>query len=327
MSTKVPHNNEDQEIDLAQISKKIGNFFDRISASVFRTIQFFIHNWIIVLILVVAGFGIGMFLDKTQKSYDNQVIVKPNFGSVDYLYSKVDLIQSKIQIQDTVFFKSIGISGVPKLTKISIEPIVDVFKFVNNNEQNLEVLKLITANGDLKSVIKETTTTKNYPYYIITFSTKGLSKDGNLAKALLNYINSSKYYADIQKISINNIRQKIKQNEEIVSQIDGILLKISSSGNANQDKLVYNNENMQLNDIIKTKDELLRENANFKVDLITSDKIVKDSSVVTNMESTSSIKGRLKIILPVLFVLIYLFSLRSVRFYKKQAALDKIKKS
>ena len=50
-----------------------------------------------------------------------------------------DLIQSKIQTNDTAFFKAIGIPNSPKITKISIEPIIDVFKFVNNNEQNLEV--------------------------------------------------------------------------------------------------------------------------------------------------------------------------------------------
>lgn len=322
MSTKVPQNNEDQEIDLVLISKKINNFFKGISTSIFRIIQFFIRNWTIVLILLLAGFGLGWFLDKTQKSYDNQIIVQPNFGSVDYLYSKIDLINSKIKENDTVFFKSIGISQNPGLSKISIEPIVDVFKFVNNNEQNLEVLKLITNNGDLKSVIKETTTSKNYPFYIISFSTKGLSKEGTYANALLNYINSSKYYADIQKVSLLNIKEKIKKNEEIISQIDAVLNRISVSGNSGHDKLVYYNENTQLNDLVKTKDGLIRENANYKIDLITSNKIVKESSVTTNMENTKSAKGKLKIILPIFFLVAFIFLVFIKRFYKKQQALQ-----
>ena len=322
MSTKVPQNNEDQEIDLVVISKKISNFFNGINTSIFRAIQFFIRNWIIVLILILAGFGLGWFLDKTQKTYDNQIIVQPNFGSVDYLYAKVDLIQSKILTNDTAFFKSIGISQKPTLSKISIEPIVDVFKFVNNNEQNLEVLKLITNNGDLKSVIKETTTSKNYPFYIISFSTKGLSKDGIYANALLNYINSSKYYIDVQKVSLLNIKEKIKKNEEIISQIDAVLNKVPVSGSSSHDKLVYYNETTQLNDLVKTKDGLIRENANYKIDLITSDKIVKESSVTTNMENTESVKGKLKIILPILLVFVFIFIVFIKRFYKKQQALQ-----
>ncbi|REG98924.1 hypothetical protein [Flavobacterium aquicola] len=330
MSTKVPQNNDDQEIDLVQISKKIGNFFDGINRSIFRGIQFFVRNWVIVLLLFIVGFGVGLFLDKTQKQFDNKIIVEPNFGSVDYLYSKIDLIQSKIQTNDTEFFKAIGISNVPKISKISIEPIVDVFKFVNNNEQNLEVLKLMTANGDLKSIINETTTVKNYPFYIISFSTDGLLRDQSTATALLNYINTSKYYSEVQKIRLNNIQQRIKENDEVVAQIDGILNKFSSSestGNQKNDKLVYYNENTQLNDIIKTKDGLLRENAGLKLELVNSDKIVKESSIATNIVKTESLKGKLKFVLPFLLILIYLFTLRFMSFYKRHSAFDKINKS
>jgi hypothetical protein len=324
MSTKVPQNNEDQEIDLVLISKKISNFFQRINTSIFRGIQFFIRNWVIVLILVLTGFGLGMFLDKTQKSYDNQIIVQPNFGSVDYLYSKIDLIQSKIQTNDTTFFKSIGISDTQKIAQITIEPIVDVFKFVDNKEENLQVLKLMMANGDLKSVSKEITTSKNYPFYIITFSTKELSRDENTAKAVLNFINSSKFYSEIQSVYLNNIKQKIKANEEILMQIDGILNKFSNSeskGVIRNDKLIYYNENTQLNDIIKTKDGLIRENGKLRLELITSDKIVKESSIVTNMENTETVKGKLKIILPILFVFIFVLVVFIKRFYIKQKAL------
>lgn len=324
MNTKLPQNNPDQEVDLALISKKISNFFDRINTSVFRSIQFFVRNWIIVLILVIVGFGLGMLLDKTQKTFDNQIIVKPNFGSVDYLYAKVDLIQSKILADDQLFFKKIGVSETPKISKIKIEPIVDVFKFVDNNEQNLEVLKLMTSNGDLKSIITETTTNKNYPYYIITFSTKGILSDDNTVKALLNYINSSSYYSEVQKITINNIKQKIKANDEILLQIDNILSKFSNSeslGSVKNDKLVYYNENVQLNDIIKTKDNLIRENGNLKMDLITSNKIIKESSIATNIENTKSVKGKMRFILPVLFVFLFIFLLFIKRFYRNQKAL------
>jgi hypothetical protein len=330
MNTKVPENNNDQEIDLVQISKKIGNFFERINTSIFRGIQFFVRNWIIVLFLFLVGFGLGLFLDKTQKQFDNKIIVKPNFESIDYLYSKIDLIQSKIQIKDTAFFKSIGIAAVPRISKITIEPIVDVFKFVNNNEQNLEVLKLMTANGDLKSIITETTTSKNYPFYIITFSTNGLVRDQKMAEALLNYINTSQFYSEVKKITLNNIKQRIKENDQVVAQIDGILNKFSNSesaGNQMNDKLVYYNENTQLNDIIKTKDGLLRENANLKLDLITSDKIIKESSIVINIENNKSVNGKTKFILPLLLIFIYLLLLRFISFYKRHSALDKIIKS
>ncbi|MGN7812240.1 hypothetical protein [Flavobacterium sp. 22076] len=323
MSTKVPQDITDQEVDLVLISKKISNFFERINASIFRSIQFFIRNWLIVLILVVVGFGLGLFLDKTQKTYNNQIIVTPNFGSVDYLYGKVDLIQSKIITDDKSFFNKIGLTENSRISNIKIEPIVDVFKFVNNNEQNLEVLKLMT-NGDLKSIIKETTTTKNYPFYIITFSTKFPLKDENTVKALLNFFNTSDYYAEVQKTTVDNIKQKIKANDQILLQIDNILNKFSNSeslGSVKNDKLVYYNENIQLNDILKTKEGLVRENGVLKVELITSNKIIKESSIVTNIENFETLKGKMRFILPFLFVFAFISIVFFKRFYNKQKAL------
>jgi hypothetical protein len=328
MNTQAPNNQGEQEIDLVQISKKISAFFDGISTSIFRGIQFFIHNLKVISLLVVIGFGVGLFFDKTQKQFNNEIIVKPNFESVDYLYSKIDLIQSKIQTNDTAFFKAIGIPNSPKITKISIEPIIDVFKFVNNNEQNLEVLKLITANSDLKSIVNEKTTVKNYPFYSIVFTTNGVLKDEQTVKALLNYINTSSYYSRIQKIQLTNIAQRIKENNQLVAQIDAVLNNFSNTqtGYQKSDKLVYYNENTQLNDIIKTKDGLLRENANLKLELITSDKIVKENSVVVNVMKKEAIEGKLKFILPILFILIYLLTYHFKKFYQRHSEIEKINK-
>jgi hypothetical protein len=128
MSTNVPqHNTEEQEIDLSQISKKIGSVFQAFQAFLFNGIQFFVKNGIVIIILLIVGFGLGFYLDINKKTYDHQIIVTPNFKSTDYLYSKIDLINSKIIKGDTVFLKnSIGLKH-PKIVKgIKIEPITDV---------------------------------------------------------------------------------------------------------------------------------------------------------------------------------------------------------
>ena len=107
MSIKVPQTNDDHEIDLVRISQKINTFFKSINRGIFNVIQFFVRNWIVVLLLIVVGFSIGNLLDKMEKKFDNQIIVKPNFESVDYLYSKIDLLESKIEQHDTNFFRKI----------------------------------------------------------------------------------------------------------------------------------------------------------------------------------------------------------------------------
>lgn len=41
MSTNLPNNLDNQEIDLSQISKKINNFFDGIRSKIYHTILYF----------------------------------------------------------------------------------------------------------------------------------------------------------------------------------------------------------------------------------------------------------------------------------------------
>ena len=97
----------------------------------------------------------GLFLDTTNKTYDHQIIVQPNFGSTDYLYSKIDLLNSKIKENDTVFLQKIGILDPSKLSKIEIKPIVDVYKFIATDEKNFDLLKLMAEDSDIKKILEE----------------------------------------------------------------------------------------------------------------------------------------------------------------------------
>ncbi|MFV5690800.1 hypothetical protein ACM55K_02105 [Flavobacterium sp. LT1R49] len=321
MNKNGPNDQDDQEIDLTQISKKIRSLFQRFNTFLFRCIQFFVKNVIAVSILLLVGVGLGMFLDQTQKNYDNHIIVAPNFKSTDYLYSKIDLLAAKIAEKDTVFFKSIGIQNSKEINKITIEPIVDVYKFINNNGLNLELLQLMAQNGDLKSVVKETTTSKNYTFHTIIVSTKAITDPKNTIQPILNYLNTSPYFGEVQKISISNIQQKIKAKEGIIGQIDGILNEYSSANDNRQksDKLIYYNENLQLNDIIKTKDSLIKDIGTLKIQLFNSDKIIKDSMVIMNIKNTESINGKLKFVLPAALILGFIFINFFISFYRKQS--------
>ncbi|MFE3868379.1 hypothetical protein ACFX5E_09880 [Flavobacterium sp. LS2P90] len=314
------HNTEDQEIDLTQISKKIKSFFERINTLLFKCIRFFMKNAIIIAILLIVGVGLGMFLDENQKRYDHQIIVAPNFKSTDYLYSRIDLLASKIAERDTFFLKSIGIKKPLEVIKISIEPIVDVYKLVSNNEQNFELLELMAQNGDLKTVVKETTTSRNYNYHTIVISTTGITNQNDIVKPILDYVNTSSYFGEVQKISVNNIQQKIKEKEGIIVQIDGILSAFSNSNTTNKsDKLIYYNENIQLNNIIKTKDSIVNVLGTLKIDLFNSKRIINENAISLNIKNNKSINGKRKVILPILFISLFIFIRFFMSFYRKQS--------
>jgi len=95
-----------------------------------------------------------------------------------------------------------------------------------------------------------------------------------------------------------------------------------SNGNANtnkSDKLIYYNENIQLNDIIKTKDSLVNVLGTLKIDLFNSKRIINENAISLNIKNNKSINGKRKVILPILFISLFIFIRFFMSFYRKQS--------
>ena len=318
-----PQNNDNQEIDLSQISKKIGGFFERTSTSIFKGILFFKRNILWIGTLFILGAGLGFYLDKTTKVFDNEIIVSPNFGSIDYLYAKIDLISSKINDNDTIFLKEVvGIKEPKKLKKIKIKPITDVYKFINNSDKNFEFVKLMAEDGDINKIVNENLTSKNYPYHLISYTTDKQTSNAKTVEPLLNFLNNSDYFKKIQNAYLNNVKVKMVENDSIIFQINGLLNAFSNTTNGSQksDKLVYYNENSQLNEVIKTKDALINEQGVHRIELVNFDKIIKDNSITLNIKNTQVINGKMKFLLPILFIAIFISFGYFKSYYKHQMA-------
>lgn len=325
MSKNAQSNSENQEVDLSMISRGIGNFFQNINMMIFNAIQFVIKHGIILGLLLVIGASLGVYLDNTKKTYDHQLIVQPNFGSTDYLYSTIELIESKIKENDTLFLKRIGIQNAEMLARIEIKPVIDVYKFINNSEQNFELLKLMSEDSDIKKIVEEKATSKNYVYHVISFKTRNLTSRKKTAEPLLAYLNNNAHFSKLQKEYVNNAVLKSKANEQTIAQIDGFLNSFSSAMNENSksDKLVYYNENTQLNDVIETKDKLITEQGYLRVQMVGLDKIIKENSSILNTENNEATNGKLKIVLPLLLIFIYVCIISFFGFYRKQAKISK----
>lgn len=317
----IPSNPNDKEISFSDISKSVGSMFSRMSKFIYTSIQFVIRNIVILLLLIVIGAGLGYYLDKTSRVYQHQIIVSPNFGSVDYLYSSIDLVNSKIRERDSVFLKSIGVTKPLKLIKIEIEPVIDVYKFVNRsgNEIDFQMLKLMAENGDVKKIVEDPTTSRNYTSHSITFLTKGRTSRDATIEPLIKYLNSNTFYKQLQDQTLKNVAMKMQANTQTIAQIDGFLDELAKNdATASKTSAVYVNENRQLNDVIETKDDLLQEQAYLRIELVSYDKIIKENTVITNIEHKSSVNGNYKIWLPLLLILFYILIIFAASFYKAQ---------
>jgi hypothetical protein len=323
MSAASKNNDDNQEIDLSQVSKKIAGFFENILSWIFSFILFLKRNAIIIGILFFLGVGIGIYLDKNNKVYDNQIIVSPNFSSVDYLYSKIDLINSKVNEGDSIFLKNVvGIKDTKNFTGIEIEPITDIYRFIGTNPVNFELVKLMAEDGEIQKIVDDKLTSKNYVFHNIYFSTSKPTSEEATVKPILAYLNNSDYYKKIQKEYINNVTVKMKENDSIITQIDGILNSFSNTitGSQKSSNLVYYNENTQLNEVIKTKNELIAEQGSHRMELVGLDEIIKENSSTINIKNNKSVNGKMKLVVPMFFLFVFFAVSVFILFYKRQSA-------
>lgn len=320
MSTNSSQNTDNQEIDFADLTKKIGRSMNNLLTNVFKAILYFKKNIVVFIILFIIGVGIGFYLDKNRKIYSHQMIVHPNFGGVDYLYSKIDLISAKIKERDTIFLKNIGISQPKKFLKIEIKPVIDVYQFVGDKKENFEMIKLMAEDGDINKVLNDNVTSKNYPNHMISFVTDGETSHEETINPLLNYFNESDFYNKIKDEYLNNVEIKIVENDSIIGQINSLLNTFSSTSKDTQksDKLVYYNENSQLNDVIETKEIIIKDQGRLRVELFAADKIVKDHGIITNIRDTEGVSGKMKLVLPFLFISFFIVTQGFRALYKKQ---------
>lgn len=323
-------NQDNQEVDLSVIFNGFKNFIENIKTSIFRTIQFCIKNAVILSVLIVLGYGIGKYLDSDKMSYSNEVIVVPNFESVDYLYSKINYLNSKIKQKDTVYLKNIvGIENPKNLKSINVKAIKDMFRLLDEENgklgdkerlQNMDLVSLMAKEESTKKILNDSMTTKNYIYHKISFITKKAANEKDICQPILKYLNNSDYFKQIQKMSKKHMELTIAQNDVTISQIDNILnglgtnLKNKQGGN-----LIYNNESLELDKVLAKKTELIKTQGKNKIKLLNYEKTIKDISKNLNLKSVKPFNKW-----PLLFVFLFIGIKLFLSFYKKQSLKVKL---
>lgn len=317
-------NSTAHELDLGHVSRTIKNAAGKVGDKIFDAIQFVKRNLIIILLLIAAGIALGMYMDRV-KVYTHKLYVIPNFGSVEYLYSKIDHINAKLKENDTKFLEEFGLNA--KIAKLKIEPVVDIYKFIEGEDnRNYDMFKLMTENNDVSKVMEDEVTARNFTRHLITFVTVGQTSRKDAIDPIMKYLNNSPYYKVVQKEAVDHLERTIAANDTTIKQIDAILNDFSRSKKSNANSnLMYYNDNTQLNEVIKLKNRLTKEQGENKIDLLNSEKIIQDSEAVLNDKDTKGLRGKNKIIMPLIFLFFFVVIYRFRRFYKRQSEKRKLR--
>lgn len=283
-----------QEIDLFKIINKTFTSF-------FRFIK---DNLLMMFFLTIIGAILGYFVSPILKKYESRILLTPNYGTVDYLYNEIDLINSKIKDKDTVFLNSMGLTS--PISKISIEPVNSVYQFIQESEKNYDLIKLFAEDGDINKVAEDEKTSKNYRVHQITILTKNATLSETDIDQLFISLNQNKHYNEVKKVMNSNNLARIDSNNKTIDQINSVLSKFSTDISENRSpNLVYFNDNTQLNDLINTKNNLIKENEYLELEKINSTNIIKKTSQFLNIQQENS-TSLLIVLFPLMLVGIFI---------------------
>ncbi len=310
-------NSQDQEIDLGQIGKGIKNFFSGVVNSFFDLLLFIKNKIIIIVVLFVIGIVLAFTLD--TKVYNHEVAVIPNFGSNEYLYKKIEQVDTKLREDDAEFFKALGITSFEDVISVEIEAYPGIYSFVNNKDQenNFELIKLMAEDGNLEKIIKEEVTSKNYYNHKISIQTKRVFKKEEFITPLLKYLNLNAFYEKQQKIRQKNLTEKIALNDSLINQIDKIIFLLSANSSSGTISI---SEKNSIPELIEKKDKLINENQQLYISEIIFDEIIKEESSVINIRDYKPLLFNNKILFPIILIALYLIFYSFSIFYKKQLA-------
>lgn len=319
------NNTNSGEMDLGELSRKAKSFVSSIGDSFFDAILFTKRYFIIVVILLAGGIALGIYKDKSKHIYMQKMFVVPNFGSVDYLYEGIEALNTKARQNDYAFLEQIGVKGPSRISKIEVDPVIDIYGFANINPYaeeespeyiNYQIFKLMSEKGDVNKVMENKITARNYKSHIVTITTIGEVNKDEILEPIVNYFNSNPYYKQLQEQSIKDLDTAIAAKEAGIKQIDDILTGVSQRTNSGS--LVAYNDNTDLSELVKSKNKLVAELAQNRIDKINYDKVVKGGSTMLNVRDYSITSGKMKYIYPILFILLFVLGVRFVKFYKKQ---------
>lgn len=315
--------NNQEEIDLFVLLKRLNKVYHGILASIYKGIRFVFKNWIVLTVLIVGGYFLGSWWQSTiTPTKEAVLIVQNNFDSSNYVYNAVEILNVKYKQGHNKFVKEYGFDTEnPDIEDLVIEPIVNIVELLERqetNDRNLE--SYLSRIGHEEDPLLSEIYYPEYTYHKIILSS--LKSDTAIIDKIMAYLNSNETYNKTKDVVVAETQLRLQRNDTSIANIDAIFDEYSGK-NASKDMASEMNfkiqENNNLHQLIEKKKELIEENEKLKTELIKYDQVVKLVND-PNFYSVSSFMSKKKTLLPILLVFLYIgfFIARNVYLKGKQ---------
>ncbi|MFL9845206.1 hypothetical protein [Flavobacterium rhizosphaerae] len=317
-----PNGSGEKEISLSDISLMVKKYREKFNDTIFNAILFVQRFIIAIVIILVAGIAYGIYLDSAPKPYDQKILVTPNFESVDYLYQEIEVINTKLSEHDYEYFSGIGIKNPGSIIKIQIEPVIDIYEFIDNVEENelndrkFEIFRLIAESGEMDKILEDETTSKYYKNQKIVIITAGKVLEDEVITPLITHFNNAPYFQELKKQYNENLDKQIKENNLTVQYIDTLLRNYSDM--RGKSSSVYFSDNSALHEVIRQKRYTLESLLKNRINVINYDSVVKVDATAINVKHKGLLINRMKIVVPLFFLFVFVCLMMFISFYKSQ---------
>ena len=314
------------EIDLGQLFRYIGRGFNSFFRWFIRLFLYLKKNAIKLGVLVLVGLIIGVALGYfVERMYKIEVIVKPNLESKTYLYDVIEEINSNVKSKDTVFFNKIGVS-LQDLEGfvVLVEPIEkEMAEDLSDDIKYLELLEKFRDEAGILEVVRNEITDKSTLTHRITFQFINPEKGREITALLMQYINSNEYYSELLELHNLNAKERIKQNDQLLAQIDNVILaysvNMSKEENAEGTIVFRDKETVNVTNLLKLKNEIIRDTELKKLELQGNKQAVRIVNFGNSQSADKNLFKNTIISVPVLFILLFLL-VDFIRYLNRKAS-------
>lgn len=304
-------NRENEEIDLGDLFLAIKKGFTSIGLLFLRFFALLIRNALLLIILIVIGVVVGYFIDTTHpKKYETQLLVNSSFESGEYLYKSVQGIEFKLKSADTAFLKKTGITAKQaKDMEIDIAP---VFSMRNLSESQLAYMDFIIENdlGDEEN--KSAIFKRDFTAQKITLIHPLNVDSQSILKNILASIRNNTYYKEVNQDYLTSIKEQLKSNETLISQIDTLIKNYSNNlvknNTVGMGSTYYSEDNsLDVAQVLQTRIGLQKQKSDLLRKKVDHSEFLRIIDLSSSSEAERNILSRKMVLLPLLLILAFFF--------------------
>ncbi len=320
--------NASDEIDLGQLFQMIGKGFNHIFRGLLRLFLYLKKNTLVLFGLVILGGAIGFGLNQiVAKKMKTEVIVKPILESKNYLYDVVDEIQANIKAKDTAFFSNIGvdINDLDGL-EINIASVDNISKSSEEEIKYFELLQNFENTEAIADIVRAELKNKSSFNHRITFFYKDAKRGQEIAKKIMGYINSNKYFDGLIGIYRTNAVNRVQENKVLLKQVDEIItnyakkMEREEAATGGSDRIVVDNqERVDITGLFDLKNDLIRDNESKNLELQERTDVIKVINFGNSQQVQKTFIGKNIVLIPFIFIVLY-FLISILKYLNRKAA-------